>query len=149
MPPSGQDMCPALKSQDPGGAQTSEQAIIPQVSGAGRGWRQAPRRHTAGEEADPICQGLEGLQKLEELTTESKGCRGEDNMCVPQLWVWGYMHLGVCLGMAREARRKHVHSMTREHMAFKISTEGLRLAGGMLGSQFPLLQDNSLTFRAS
>lgn len=89
-------MCPALKTWDLGATQTSEQAIIPQASGAEVGRGQSPRRHIVGEESNPICQGLEGSQKQWRLTAEQKAA---DNTCLPPLWVWGCTHLGVCLGV--------------------------------------------------
>ena len=61
--PRWQDVSPALNSHDPGGTQTSEQAIVPQVSGAEKGWGQAQRRYTA-EGTNSIRQGMEESQKL-------------------------------------------------------------------------------------
>ena len=91
--------------------------------------------------------GHGGVTEAEKLTAGPKDGRGEDNMCPPHLRVWGHMHLGVCLGMTRDARKKCTFDSQRAR-ALQISTGGLRLAGGILGFQFSLSWDNSLTFWA-
>ena len=50
--------------------------------------------------------GYGGLTEAEKLIAGPEGGGGEDNMCPSHPWLWGYMHLGVCLGMTREARKK-------------------------------------------